>query len=100
MNASPEFTTRIIAAIPNATDPNKFLLDKNGQYPAMDYPGPGEQTYEKTFHRIGVEKLGVGTLSVAMRLVEIEGPHDIVYKAKPIAKDPSPDSGYSWKVRE
>lgn len=99
MREPSEFTARIVAVIPNEADPTLFLLDQDGQYPFVDYPGPGEHTYEGVFRQIGIKKLGVGSLSVARRLFEAEGPRDIVYEAKPISKDPTPESGYFWRAR-
>lgn len=98
MPASPEYT-RIIAVIPNETNPDLRLVDSDGDYPSVEHPGG--QTFETTFRQMSArKKLGLGTLSVARRLAHLEEPDDIAYEAKPVAGDPDPESGYFWKARE
>ena len=97
MPYSPDLPTNIIAVIPYEDDPNLHLVDADGEYPSIPHQ-PGE-TYEGTFRRIGVEKLGQGSLSVARRLASLEGPNDIIYRAKPISYAPAPESGLFWKAR-
>lgn len=96
MSHSREQLTTVIAVIPHHSDPSLRIVDDSGNYPSVTHTG-GE-TYEAAFRRIGTEKLGVGALSVAFRLADMEGPDDIAYQAKPLGQDPHPDSGYFWKA--
>lgn len=86
---------QVIAVIPREDDPSQHLVDPEGNYPSVEHSG--DQTYEATFREMGKEKLGVGVLSVARRLPELEDEDDIAYEAKPVSGTPHPDSGYSWK---
>lgn len=95
MTKSPEIITNIIAVVPHESNPDRHLVDSDGRYPTAEHTG-GE-TFEDTFRRMGIRKLGLGSLSVAAREYDLEGPDDIAYRAKPTARDPHPDSGYFWK---
>lgn len=96
----------VYALIPNSSDAELRLLDKNDNFPSKERL---DSTFEGTLHAIGSEALKGGYLTVAMRQRDIEATLQaedpeadsvIAYRTQPLGNDVQLQPGYKWGIRE